>query len=92
MEEYLLYSKLGMTEALPAAVNPRALEYDLGMPRTSDLPLMEAIDKELGVDAAKQGDAPAVADAGAGAGAAPAVGVAPTEQIEEEAVTDDDFL
>jgi hypothetical protein len=92
MEEYLLYSKLGMTEALPAAVNPRALEYDLGMPRTSDLPLMEAIDKELGVDAAKQGDAPAVADAGAGAGAAPADGVAPPGQAEEEAVTDDDFL
>lgn len=46
MEEYRTYEKLGMVEALPEAANPRATEFDLGTPRTSDLALIRSIEKE----------------------------------------------
>lgn len=46
MEEYHLYAKLGMVEALPEARNLRAAEYELGMPRSSDLALLRSISRE----------------------------------------------
>jgi hypothetical protein len=90
MEEHLTYLKLGMTEALPVTTNARAAEYDLGVPRSSDLDLLRSIEKEVGApgaqtqmtSSAKGEDAPV----------ALAATTPPTETLETEAVTDDDFL
>jgi hypothetical protein len=88
MEEYFLYSKLGMVEALPEAANPRASEYTLGLPRSSDLALLDAIDKEYGAEGT---DNPA-ATADPGSGVPPMASTVAAGATDEEVVTDDDFL
>jgi hypothetical protein len=42
MEAYLIYERLGMTEVMPDAVNPRANLLDVGVPLTSNLKLLIA--------------------------------------------------
>ena len=48
MEAYHLYERLGMTEALPEAKNPRADLFDLGTPLAPDAQLLDAVAMEAG--------------------------------------------
>lgn len=45
-EEYHLYAKLSMVEALPEAVNRHAAQLELGVPQSSQLPRLLALEPE----------------------------------------------
>lgn len=102
MEEYLLYKKLGMVEALPTAENSHGLVYDLGLRRSSDIELLESLEKEgdWSSSDAGQGDEVSVDVLTAETASMPGEprrevacnGPRVETPVEKEAVTDDDFL
>lgn len=70
VEEHRLYARLGMVEALPVAANRHSAELQLGLYRSSDLPLIYA-DQAAAPAAAAEGPEPELATVSAADGPAP---------------------
>lgn len=65
-EEYHLYAKLSMAEALPEASNRRATDLDLGVPQSSQLPKLLPLEREATAPRRAVAGAPPVTSANSG--------------------------